>query len=204
MILIFGLRSYVKVLATLTLACRQGHVAAHRLVKVTRKFSLFFVPVFPAGRSRYFTVCAQCGLQMPWDRETAEAAAQQHGAGFGTVGAGAGVGPVGGPGAWPGAGPGSVGGRGAWPGAGPGSVGSRGAWPGDSGVHPGADSGLGSGLGPALPPDPVAPPLRPVTSLPLAAPTARPGWYPDPAGESDFRYWDGSAWTAAVHEGPVA
>jgi hypothetical protein len=146
MILIFGLRSYVKALAILTLACRHGHVAAHRLVKVTRKFSLFFVPLFPVGRARYFTVCAQCGWHVPWDKETAEAAAQQHGAG----------------------------------------------------------PGPGFGLGPALPPDPVAPPLRPVTSLPLAAPTANPGWYPDPAGESGFRYWDGSAWTAAVHEGPVA
>jgi hypothetical protein len=191
MILIFGLRSYVKVLATLTLACRHGHVAAHRLVKVTRKFSLFFVPLFPAGRPRYFTLCAQCGLHMPWDKETAEAAAQQHGAGFGTVGAGAGASSVAGPVTWPGAGPGPVGRPDGWSGAG-------------SGAGSGADSGLGSGPGPVLPPDPVAPPLRPVTSLPLAAPTAHPGWYPDPAGESDFRYWDGSAWTAAVHEGPVA
>jgi hypothetical protein len=176
MILIFGLRSYVKALAILTLACRHGHVAAHRLVKVTRKFSLFFVPLFPVGRARYYTVCAQCGWHVPWDKETAEAAAHQHGA-FGSagVGAGAGAGPVGG----------AAGGPAGAPGAGPGL-------------------GLGLGLGPVLPPDPVAPPLRPVTSLPLAAPTANPGWYPDPAGESGFRYWDGSAWTAAVHEGPVA
>jgi hypothetical protein len=174
MILIFGLRSYVKALAMLTLACRHGHVAAHRLVKVTRRFSLFFVPLFPVGRARYFTVCAQCGWHVPWDKETAEAVAQQHGVGFGTVGAGAGAGsgPLGG-----------AGGPAGGPVAGPGS---------------------GFGLGPALPPDPVAPPLRPVTSLPLAAPTANPGWYPDPAGESGFRYWDGAAWTVAVHEGPVA
>jgi hypothetical protein len=174
MILIFGLRSYVRVLATLTLACRHGHVAAHRLVKVTRKFSLFFVPLFPVGRARFFTVCAQCGLQMPWEKEMAEAAADQHRARFGTV-AGAGAGAGSGPGSALGAGPGLFGG--------PGAV---------------------SGRGPAGPPDPVAPPLRPVTSLPLAAPTANPGWYPDPAGESSFRYWDGSAWTAAVHEGPLA
>jgi hypothetical protein len=196
MILIFGLRSYVKALAMLTLACRQGHVAAHRLVKVTRKFSLFFVPLFPVGRSSYFTVCAQCGLHVPWDKETAEAAAQQHGAGFGTVGAGAvGVGGAGGPGPFGGAGgPGPFGGAGGLAG-GPGGGLTGG---------PGAGRGPGPGVGPVLPPDPVAPPLRPVTSLPLAAPTANPGWYPDPAGESGFRYWDGSAWTAAVHEGPVA
>ena len=26
----------------------------------------------------------------------------------------------------------------------------------------------------------------------------RPGWYPDPAGSSPFRFWDGSAWTVLV------
>ncbi len=24
---------------------------------------------------------------------------------------------------------------------------------------------------------------------------ARPGWYPDPAGEADHRWWDGGKWT---------
>ena len=27
---------------------------------------------------------------------------------------------------------------------------------------------------------------------------ARPGWYPDPAGEADHRWWDGGKWTAHV------
>jgi hypothetical protein len=76
MLIIFGLRSYVKTLAVLTLACRQGHVAAHRVVKVTRKFTLFFIPLFPV-RHRYYSVCTLCGLQLPWDKESAEAAARQ-------------------------------------------------------------------------------------------------------------------------------
>lgn len=25
-----------------------------------------------------------------------------------------------------------------------------------------------------------------------------PGWFPDPKGEHDQRYWDGSSWTGAV------
>ena len=66
----------------------------------------------------------------------------------------------------------------------------------------GGVEGAGSGRRP--PADPVAPPLRPVTSLHMAPPTAGPGWYPDPAGVSQFRYWDGAAWTEAVHGRPGA
>lgn len=28
-----------------------------------------------------------------------------------------------------------------------------------------------------------------------------PGWYPDPAGEATYRWWDGSAWTEGTHAG---
>ncbi len=38
MILIMGVRAYVKALATLVLACRNGHVASHQLLKATQKF----------------------------------------------------------------------------------------------------------------------------------------------------------------------
>lgn len=60
----------------LNLACRNGHVAAHRLVKVTRRFTLFFIPLFPVSQ-RYFSVCAMCGMQLPWDKASAEAAAAE-------------------------------------------------------------------------------------------------------------------------------
>jgi hypothetical protein len=41
---------------------------------------------------------------------------------------------------------------------------------------------------PAYPADPPQPP-------PLA------GWYPDPGGRHELRYWDGKGWTALVRDG---
>jgi hypothetical protein len=40
----------------------------------------------------------------------------------------------------------------------------------------------------------------------FAAPTVAdgPGWYPDPSGGYDHRYWDGTAWTEHVSRGGVA
>ena len=71
MIFIFGFRTRSAVLATLNLACRNGHVAAHRIVKITRWFTLFFIPVIPFSR-RYRSVCIQCGLTLEIPREAAE------------------------------------------------------------------------------------------------------------------------------------
>jgi hypothetical protein len=90
-LIIWGFKSYATTMAMLNLACRNGHVAAHRLVKVTRKFTLFFIPLFPVSH-KYFTVCSMCGMQVPWDKETAEAAVQQ--AGAGSVAGGLAGGPV--------------------------------------------------------------------------------------------------------------
>ena len=73
--IIFGMRGRQKTIAMLNLACRNGHVAAHRLVKLTRWFTLFFIPLIPVSQ-RYFTVCAQCGMQVKWPKADAlEAAA---------------------------------------------------------------------------------------------------------------------------------
>lgn len=71
MIFIFGFRTRSGVLATLSLACRNGHVAAHRIVKITRWFTLFFIPVIPFSR-KYRSVCIQCGLTLEIPKEAAE------------------------------------------------------------------------------------------------------------------------------------
>ena len=45
------------------------------------------------------------------------------------------------------------------------------------------------------------PPLlapAPAAAAPAAAPAVPPGWYADPAGRFELRYWDGSTWTEHV------
>lgn len=32
---------------------------------------------------------------------------------------------------------------------------------------------------------------------------SNPGWFPDPSGRHDYRFWDGSTWTSAVSDGGV-
>jgi hypothetical protein len=71
MIILFGTRSYIRTLAMLTLVCRNGHTAAHRLTERTRKFTLFFVPLFPISRKRY-TICTACGETLQLDKAQAD------------------------------------------------------------------------------------------------------------------------------------
>jgi hypothetical protein len=71
MIFIFGFRSRAAMLATVSLACRNGHVAAHRIMKLTRWFTVFFIPVIPFSR-KYRSICVQCGLTLDVPKENAE------------------------------------------------------------------------------------------------------------------------------------
>ena len=67
--IIFGFRSYLKLLAMTTLVCSVCHnPAAHRVVQVTRKFTLFFIPLFPISRSRHMT-CSFCGRSTRLSKE---------------------------------------------------------------------------------------------------------------------------------------
>lgn len=81
------------------------------------------------------------------------------------------------------------------------------------GFDPSADApGVpGSAAPPAPPPLPGTPVYRPAPA-PQAAPPAAPavapaapaaGWYPDPGGRHEQRYWDGAAWTAQVADAGV-
>jgi len=79
-LIVWGFKTYTATLGTVTLACRNGHTAAHRLARSTRKFTLFFIPLFPV-KKRYYSVCTMCGQQVVWTKEEAEAMAAQAGAG---------------------------------------------------------------------------------------------------------------------------
>lgn len=64
--IIFGIRGYADVVATLTMVCPHCHnPAAHRLHKLRRKFTLFFVPLFVVS-TRYVMDCTFCGFQQQY------------------------------------------------------------------------------------------------------------------------------------------
>ena len=73
--LIFGLSSRDFLLATLVFLCERCHQqGAHQLLRRVRRFSLFFIPLFPVG-TRYVDVCTVCGRSITVPREMAEQAA---------------------------------------------------------------------------------------------------------------------------------
>lgn len=60
--LIFGFKTSDRRLATPILVCAYcGATAAQALIKRTTKFSLFFIPLFPVRRARYYMECTNCG-----------------------------------------------------------------------------------------------------------------------------------------------
>lgn len=70
--IIFGFRSYARLLAMLTLVCGHCHnPAAHRVIQVTRKFTLFFIPLFPIAIRRHMT-CTFCGTTTRLTKEGAQ------------------------------------------------------------------------------------------------------------------------------------
>ena len=72
--IIFGTRTTVRLLAILNLVCaRCGNPAAHRIEERRRKFTLFFVPLFPIGARRTYGTCTYCGLVTELDAEHARA-----------------------------------------------------------------------------------------------------------------------------------
>ena len=72
MLILFGTRSRVRVMAMVTFLCRTtNQSAAHRLSQITRWFTLFFIPVFPIGR-RYVLTCIACGQSSKLTKEQAD------------------------------------------------------------------------------------------------------------------------------------
>lgn len=71
--LIWGLRTRVAVLATLTYICEVcGVSAAHRVVRRRRWFTLFFIPVFPIAADKYTDTCINCGRVRELTKEQAD------------------------------------------------------------------------------------------------------------------------------------
>jgi hypothetical protein len=59
--IIWGFRTYVRLLEIVTYTCsRCGYASAHRVLQRVRKFTLFFIPLFPLSTSRVAT-CTYCG-----------------------------------------------------------------------------------------------------------------------------------------------
>ncbi|MBO0842860.1 MAG: zinc-ribbon domain-containing protein [Nocardioides sp.] len=72
MLIIFGFKTYTKLLATLSIVCPNCHnPAAHRLFKITRKFTLFFIPLFPVSVRRRID-CTFCGYAQKLSKEQAD------------------------------------------------------------------------------------------------------------------------------------
>jgi hypothetical protein len=70
-VIVLGTKGYLYQLAMLSLVCgRCGSPAAHALRKRVRKFTLFFVPLFPLSTT-YATQCTSCGAEQRVTREQA-------------------------------------------------------------------------------------------------------------------------------------
>jgi hypothetical protein len=67
------------------------------------------------------------------------------------------------------------------------------------------DPGTGPAVAPGAPPPPLATPAPPVApDPPSIVPDNSAGWFPDPGGGHDHRYWDGTRWTEHVADAGVA
>jgi len=72
-VIIFGSRTTVRLLAILSLVCaRCGNPSAHRIEERVRKFTLFFIPLFPIGAGKTHGTCTYCGLVTELDAVTSD------------------------------------------------------------------------------------------------------------------------------------
>jgi predicted RNA-binding Zn-ribbon protein involved in translation (DUF1610 family) len=77
--LIIGLGVREVLLSTLVFTCETcGNHATHQLTKQSRRFSLFFIPLFSVG-TKYLDSCTACGRVIEVSKEQAESAARQVG-----------------------------------------------------------------------------------------------------------------------------
>ena len=71
-IIVWGFKTYVRLLGILTVVCGHcGNPAAQRLEEAVRKFTFFWIPLFPVSRKHYLT-CAYCGVSTQIPKEGVE------------------------------------------------------------------------------------------------------------------------------------
>jgi hypothetical protein len=81
-VLIFGTSVKQFLLATLVFVCETcGNNSAHQVIKRVRRFSLFFIPLFPLS-VRYVDSCGACGRMLQVSEQEAQSAVQQAGVGL--------------------------------------------------------------------------------------------------------------------------
>lgn len=77
--IIYGWKQYVRVLAVLTLVCGQCAIPAEHVIRrLTTKFTLFWIPLFPIGR-KHTMICTGCEAETKISREQAEQLAMSGG-----------------------------------------------------------------------------------------------------------------------------
>ena len=75
MLLIFGVRAALVLLATPVYTCeRCGTLGEHHVAKRVRRLTLFFIPVCPVGAARYVDTCTHCGREIMLSKVEAERA----------------------------------------------------------------------------------------------------------------------------------
>ena len=65
-------------------------------------------------------------------------------------------------------------------------------------LTPSSAASTPAATGPSTGPTAVAPAAAPAAAAPAPTPAVPAGWYADPAGRFELRYWDGSTWTEHV------
>src|SRR5688572_8333595 len=67
--IIYGWKTYVQVLAVLHMVCSQcGNNAEHVLRKLTTKFTLFWIPLFPINKKHTFCSACESEQRVPGDQ----------------------------------------------------------------------------------------------------------------------------------------
>ncbi len=83
MIILYGtkVRERIECIVGDAVTCgRCGRLVLINIVSARVWFTLFFLPIFPVGKKRYYEVCPNCGIRYEIAPEQAQAAVRRYGA----------------------------------------------------------------------------------------------------------------------------